>query len=67
MDLLKINWTERARNDPVVNALFGEYIFEKDHIKTNTTPIYIQGSKKGVKMNKKPAKNVKKLRKNTSK
>ena len=67
MDLLKINWTDRAKNDPVLNALFGKYIFEKDNIKTNTSPIYIQGSEKGVKTNKKHSKNVKKLRKNTSK
>ena len=71
MDLLKINWTDRARNDPVVNALFGEYIFEKDHIKTITTPIHIQGSQKGAKMKQnqvgRPSNNSKKLRNHTSK
>ena len=32
MDLLKINWTERAKNDPVVNALgFAGYLLCTDH------------------------------------
>ena len=46
-DLFKINWLERAKNDPVVQYLFKDYIFEKDHLKQETkTPVNIKDNAK---------------------
>ena len=42
MDLFKINWKQRATNDPVVNEFFKEYIFQQEHITTNTSDIKIK-------------------------
>ena len=62
MDLLKINWLERAHNDPVVQYLFKDYIFEKEHLKQETkTPVQIKDNikKKDQKKPKKPKKKTK--------
>ena len=50
MDVLKINWRDRAHNDPVVNYLFGNYILEKKHLKQVTkTPVVIKDGAKSLK------------------
>ena len=47
MDLLKINWLERAKHDPVVNYLMKDYIFEGEHLKQETkTPVKIKDNAK---------------------
>ena len=49
MDILKINWRDRAHNDPVVNYLFSNYIFEKEHLKQKTnTPVVIKDGAKSL-------------------
>lgn len=54
MDILKINWRDRAHNDPVVNYLFGNYILEKEHLKQVTkTPVVIKDGSKSLKSLKK--------------
>ena len=62
MDILKINWTERAHNDPVVNYLFRDYIFEKDHLKQETkTPVIVKDKPKSQKQpSSTPESNIKK-------
>ena len=48
MDILNVNWREKAQNDPVVNYLFGKYIFQSDYSKQ------IKGRKKQPKSASKP-------------
>jgi hypothetical protein len=42
MDLFTINWNERAKNDPVVNHFFKDYVYGGEYIKSNTTDIKIK-------------------------
>jgi hypothetical protein len=45
MDLFNINWNQRAKNDPVVNMFFKEYIFQGEYLNNNKTDIKIKSKK----------------------